>query len=44
MMHPDDAAREDLADGAVVAIGNLRGEVRLRLKITATGQTRRADP
>ncbi|MCE7030905.1 molybdopterin oxidoreductase family protein [Jiella avicenniae] len=36
MIHPDDAAREGLSDGAVVAIGNGRGELRLALQVTAT--------
>ncbi|TFF27343.1 molybdopterin oxidoreductase family protein [Jiella endophytica] len=36
MVHPADAAREGLADGTVVTIGNQRGEVRLAVKITGT--------
>lgn len=36
MVHPADAAREGLADGTVVTIGNQRGEVRLAVKITDT--------
>ncbi|WP_040488998.1 molybdopterin oxidoreductase family protein [Fulvimarina pelagi] len=38
MIHPEDAAREDLADGAMVRIGNARGDVKLRLRVT--GATR----
>ncbi|NDW05469.1 molybdopterin-containing oxidoreductase family protein [Jiella pacifica] len=36
MIHPEDAVREGLQDGAVVSIGNPRGEVRLTLKVTDT--------
>ena len=36
MIHPEDAAREGLAEGAVVTIGNARGEVRLALQVTVT--------
>ncbi len=38
MIHPDDAARENLADGAVVTIGNQRGAVRLAVTITDTAK------
>jgi anaerobic selenocysteine-containing dehydrogenase len=31
-IHPDDAARLDIADGAKVILGNTRGEVRLHVK------------
>ncbi|MBO0663006.1 molybdopterin oxidoreductase family protein [Jiella sp. MQZ9-1] len=34
LIHPDDAGREDLADGVLVAIGNQRGSVRLTLKVS----------
>ncbi|HDZ73034.1 MAG TPA: molybdopterin oxidoreductase family protein [Aurantimonas coralicida] len=36
MIHPEDAAREGLAAGDIVTIGNERGEVRLTLTITET--------
>ena len=36
MIHPEDAAREGLAEGAIVTVGNGRGEVRLALKVTET--------
>jgi anaerobic selenocysteine-containing dehydrogenase len=32
MMHPTDAARDGLADGGWVKVGNARGEVSLRLE------------
>jgi len=34
MIHPDDAAREGLEEGAIITIGNDRGEVRLKLKLS----------
>ncbi|MEX6506558.1 molybdopterin-dependent oxidoreductase [Jiella sp. M17.18] len=34
MIHPEDAVREGLTDGAVVTIGNTRGAVRLPLRVT----------
>ncbi|HEY9056117.1 MAG TPA: molybdopterin-dependent oxidoreductase, partial [Aurantimonas sp.] len=36
MIHPEDAAREGLAAGDVVTIGNPRGEVRLTLRVSET--------
>jgi anaerobic selenocysteine-containing dehydrogenase len=33
MMHPDDAAAHGIADGAKVILGNVRGEVRLHVKL-----------
>jgi anaerobic selenocysteine-containing dehydrogenase len=33
MIHPDDAARLAIADGAPVTIGNMRGEVRLHARL-----------
>jgi anaerobic selenocysteine-containing dehydrogenase len=35
MIHPDDAARLGIADGAEVVLGNARGEVRLRARLFA---------
>ncbi|MCF3641532.1 molybdopterin oxidoreductase family protein [Rhizobium sp. TRM95111] len=34
MIHPADAAREGIADGAVVTLGNGRGQVRLHARVT----------
>ncbi|RFC62406.1 molybdopterin oxidoreductase family protein [Fulvimarina endophytica] len=34
MLHPEDAAREGLSEGAIVRIGNGRGEVRLPVTVT----------
>ncbi|MEN3791232.1 molybdopterin oxidoreductase family protein [Fulvimarina sp. MAC3] len=34
MLHPEDAAREKLPDGAIVKIGNARGTVRLPVRVT----------
>jgi anaerobic selenocysteine-containing dehydrogenase len=33
MIHPDDAARHSIADGAAVVIGNTRGEVHLHARV-----------
>ena len=33
MIHPDDAARLGIADGAEVVIGNTRGQVRLHARV-----------
>ena len=33
MMHPDDAAAHAIADGAKVVLGNVRGEVRLHVRL-----------
>jgi anaerobic selenocysteine-containing dehydrogenase len=33
MMHPDDAAAQGIGDGAKVVLGNIRGEVRLHVKL-----------
>ncbi len=37
-LHPDDAAREGLSDGAIVTIGNIRGSVRLAVTISETAK------
>ena len=34
MIHPDDAAREALAEGDVVRVGNDRGDLRLAVTLT----------
>ncbi|KQT88583.1 molybdopterin oxidoreductase family protein [Aurantimonas sp. Leaf443] len=36
LVHPEDAARERLATGAVVSVGNRRGEVRLVVEVSDT--------
>jgi anaerobic selenocysteine-containing dehydrogenase len=38
IMHPDDAAREGVADAAVVTIGNRRGRLELPVKIDQSGR------
>lgn len=38
MVHPDDAAAHGLEDGAVVQIGNRRGDLRIHVKIAATAR------
>jgi anaerobic selenocysteine-containing dehydrogenase len=33
MIHPEDAAANDIADGALVVLGNRRGQVRLHARL-----------
>ncbi|MDI7861056.1 molybdopterin oxidoreductase family protein [Rhizobiaceae bacterium n13] len=34
MLNPDDASREDIADGDLVRLGNMRGSIRLHARVT----------
>ncbi|MCV3738398.1 molybdopterin oxidoreductase family protein [Rhizobium sp. TRM96647] len=38
MIHPDDAAAGGVADGDIVRLGNIRGEIRLHAKVTGEGR------